>query len=75
MASYKVDWIRPTVYIDNAGMAVNGYQVRIIIQPWNEARDINVKDPSAETIKGAATAEVVRRAAIEELVEVEIELD
>jgi len=74
MASYKVEYIRPTVYLDNAGFAVTGYQVRITIFPWNEARDLNVPDTAPETIHPKAVEEISKRAALDELTGIEVEL-
>lgn len=67
MAEYRVEWIRPTIYIDQAGQAVDGFQVRIVLYPWNEARDLKLKDATAEMIGEAAEIEVAKRQAVDEL--------
>lgn len=72
MASYTVSWIRPTVYVDNAGQAVTGFKVRIVMQPWNEARDLQLPDATAELIDKAAEAEVKKRVEVDALGKVEI---
>lgn len=75
MASYKVEWVRPTTYIDDAGQVKTGHQVRIVIYPWNEVRDINVERDEPDLIKEAAHEAIVRRFAMDKLSEVEIELE
>lgn len=72
MASYKVEWTRPTMELDNAGTAVKGYTVRITLYPWNEARDLFVKEVTAEAIKVQAELEIERRTAIDALGEIEV---
>ena len=72
MASYTVDWIRPTVDLDNAGQAVTGHQVRITLWPWNEARDIFVKEATAKNIAKVAEKAVHEREAVGKLVNVEV---
>lgn len=67
MAEYSVEWIRPTVYIDLAGQAVDGFQVRIVLYPWNEARNLKLKEATAELINDAALIEVAKREAVDEL--------
>lgn len=74
MPSYKVEWVRPTVYLDNAGFAVEGYQVRITIYPWNEGRDLKMKDANAEAIHELALTEIEKRAAFGATVEVDVNL-
>lgn len=74
MASYKVEWTRPRVYVDVAGQAVDGFQVRILMMPWNEARDLYLKDANKEAIDELAVAEVKKRAKVAELEEVEVEI-
>jgi len=69
MAEYTVEWIRPTIYVDNAGSAVDGFTVRIVLYPWNEARDLRLPDATAELISEAAEAEVVKRQAVADLFE------
>jgi len=58
--------------LDNAGTAVKGYTVRITMYPWNEARDIFVKDTTPASIKKAAERELRNRAAIDKLSGVEL---
>lgn len=58
--------------LDNAGTAVKGYTVRITIYPWNEARDLFVKEVTAEAISVQAELEIERRAAIDALSNVEV---
>ena len=72
MASYTVDWIRPTVDLDNAGQAVTGFQVRITILPWNEARDLFVKEATSKAIAKVAEKAVRDREAVGSLVGVEV---
>lgn len=67
MSSYIVSWIRPTIYVDNAGSAVDGFAVRIVLYPWNEARDLKLPDATAELIKEAAEAEIVKREGVDKL--------
>jgi len=74
MASYSVEWIRPTVYVDLAGQAVDGFLVRIVLYPWNEARDMKLPDATAELIAEAAELEVKKRAAVDALSGVEVKL-
>jgi len=69
MAEYTVEWIRPTIYVDNAGSAVDGYKVRIVLYPWNEARDLELPDATAELIKAGAEAEVEKREGVDKLFE------
>lgn len=75
MASYSVEWTRPTVYLDNAGAAVKGYQVRITLYPWNEARDIELPDATPEAIAKLAEIEVKKRANLDKLSEIEVEVE
>lgn len=72
MGSYTVEWTRPTFYLDNAGQGVSGFQVRITMHPWNEARDIVVKDDTPEAIKVEAEKHVLRREALDKLKDVEV---
>ena len=69
MAEYTVEWIRPTIYVDNAGSAVDGFAIRIVLYPWNEARDLKLPDATAELISEAAEAEIVKRQAVADLFE------
>jgi len=73
MASYKVEWTRPTMELDNAGSAVKGYTVRVTLFPWNEARDLFVKEVTTEAISVLAEAEIASRTAIDALSNVEVE--
>ena len=72
MASYTVDWIRPTVDLDNAGQAVSGFQVRITILPWNEARDLFVKEATNKEIAKVAEKAVREREGVDKLKNVEV---
>lgn len=72
MANYVVDWTRPTMDLDNAGNAVKGYTVRVTLYPWNEARDLFVKEVTPAAIKKAAEAEIKNRLAVDKLSGVEV---
>lgn len=74
MPSYTVEWTRPTMILDQAGQARDGFQVRIILYPWNEARDLKVYDIDEKTIKKAAETAVKARAALDKLTDVEVKL-
>ena len=67
MAEYKVMWIRPTVYLGLGGEAVEGYKVRILLYPWNEVRDLQLPDNTAELIDEAAKIEVEKRLGVDAL--------
>jgi len=67
MAEYKVMWIRPTVYVGIAGEAIDGFVVRIILYPWNEARDLKLTDATAELISEAAEVEIEKRLKVDAL--------
>ena len=69
MAEYTVEWIRPTIYVDNAGSAVDGFAVRIVLYPWNEARDLKLPDATKELIKAAAELEIEKREGVDSLFE------
>lgn len=72
MASYTVDWIRPTMFLDNAREATNGFQVRITMMPWNEARDLYLVNATDKEIAKAAEQAVREREAVGKLKNVEV---
>lgn len=74
MPSYTVEWTRPRVYVDPAGQAVDGFQVRILIQPWNEARDLFLKKATKAEISKLAVALVKERAQVAKLTDVEVKI-
>ncbi len=75
MASYSIQFIRPTVIIDEGGAPVKGFLVRILIYPWSEARDLELTTDDPKAINDAATAAIINRAALDKLTDVEVEID
>ena len=75
MASYSIQFIRPTVIIDAAGAPLKGFLVRILIYPWGEARDLELPSDDPTVINDAATAAIVNRAALDKLQDVEVEIE
>ena len=75
MASYSIQFIRPTVIIDEAGTPLKGFLVRVLIYPWGEARDLELPSDDPKEINDAATAAIVKRAALDKLQDVEVEIE
>ena len=75
MASYSIQFIRPTVIIDEAGTPLKGFLVRVLIYPWGEARDLELPSDDPKAINDAATAAIVNRAALDKLQDVEVEIE
>jgi hypothetical protein len=75
MASYSIQFIRPTVIIDAAGTPVKGFLVRILIYPWGEARDLELTSTDPIAINDAAKAEIINRAALDKLQDVEVDIE
>jgi len=67
MSEFQVMWIRPTIYVGIAGEAIDGFLVRIVLYPWNEARDLKLPDNTAELIKEAAELEIAKREGVDAL--------
>jgi len=75
MASYTIELVRPTVYVDEAGDPVSGFRVRILIYPWGEARDLELPTDDPRTIREAAIQAIKRRAAMDKMAEAEVEIE
>ena len=75
MASYSIQFIRPTVIIDEGGAPVKGFLVRILIYPWGEARDLELTVADPQAVNDAAVAEITNRAALDKLQDVEVEIE
>ena len=51
---------------------MTGFQVRITILPWNEARDLFVKEATSKAIAKVAEEAVRDREAVGKLIDVEV---
>lgn len=75
MASYSIQFIRPTVIIDEAGTPLKGFLVRILIYPWGEARDLELVSDDPVLINEAAKATIINRLALDKLQDVEVDTE
>lgn len=75
MASYSVQYTRPTIIIDPGGSPVNGFLVRVVLYPWGEARDLELTTDDPQAVHDAATMAIKNRAALERMSQVEVEIE
>lgn len=57
----------PTVYLDKAGKAVNGYQVTFDLYEFDETHDLDVPSLDPTTVQAAIDKFIIQRRALAKL--------
>lgn len=67
MATFRIVNAQNTLYIDNGGRPVNGYQIRVELNGFNETHEINVPSLEPEVVRQAVERLLAQREALANL--------
>ncbi len=67
MANYVIQQVQPTIYLNNANQAVNGFVVYVYLPKYDEVHQLRLPNISEATVKAAAEKLLADRDALANL--------
>jgi len=64
---YTIVRTQPTMFLDEAGIPVEGYQIQVTLHEWNEGHLLKVRSLDQDIVEKAIEQLIEQRAALDEL--------